>query len=133
MRIFRLKSELDPQKLCNELEGLDAIAIKTDIVESLEEIELAWYLAQRAFSKKKNVGKKLKYEFLLWLSGKTDISSAMESTAPKRDAEFLVVVLSDLDNREIVKRLNANEKPLGLKKSGDPMKLEQISLSRIKN
>jgi len=82
MRIFRVKSRVCGKDLHSRLDKLDAVAICSDAAGSLEEFELAHHLAQRAFANKTNIAKKLKYEFLLWLSAKTDITSAMKATSP---------------------------------------------------
>ena len=132
MQIYRLKSEMNSKDLCKELDQIDAIAISTSFVQSLEEIKLAHHLAESAFSRKKNIGRKLKYEFLLWLAGKRDIKSAMEITTPKEGEDFFVVVFSHL-HENILKRLKARKKKNSLVKDGEAIALERISLSRIRN
>jgi tRNA threonylcarbamoyladenosine modification (KEOPS) complex Cgi121 subunit len=132
MMILRLRSVLEPKKLCGGLENMDAIAVRSDIAEAAEEIELAHHLAKRAFGKGKNIAKKMKYEFLLWLAGKTDIRSAMEATAPREGEDFLLVVFSDSKTDAVCRILAAEKMPLGLKKEADPLRLERISLSRIR-
>ena len=133
MQIYRLKSEMNSKDLCKELDQIDAIAISTSFVQSLEEIKLAHHLAESAFSRKKNIGRKLKYEFLLWLAGKRDIKSAMEITTPKEGEDFFVVLFSHLPEKEILKRLKARKKKNSLVKDGEAIALERISLSRIRN
>ncbi len=127
MRVFRVESGLSMEQLCEVLDKLDAVALRPDAVESLEELELAFHLAKKAFKNKKNIAKKLKYEFLLWLSGTRDIDSAIKKTSPKGD-EFLLVVFSD---RKLPAELK--EKSMGLSKHGESLRLERISLSRIRS
>jgi hypothetical protein len=52
----------------------------------------------------------------------------MRITKPDSN-EFLVIVFSD--SRDVAKRLDGKGLPLGLKKDGEPLELERISLSRI--
>jgi len=133
MRVLRLQSGLDQENLLKALDRIDAVAVRTDAVESLEEIELAHHLAETSFRKKTNIARKMRYEFLLWLAGKTDIRSAMEATSINETREFLLLVFSDKKKQDILRLLEANERPLALKKNGEPLKLERISLSRVKN
>ena len=127
MRVFRVESGLSMEQLCEALGRLDAVALRPDAVESLEELELAFHLAKKAFENKKNIGKKLKYEFLLWLSGTRDIDSAIKKTSPRGD-EFLLVVFSE---RKLPAELK--EKKTGLRRHGESLRLEMISLSRIRS
>ena len=128
-----MKSTLGPAALCGALGKLDAVAVRTGAVESLEEFELASYLAERSFAKKTNIARKPTYEFLLWLAGKNDIDSAMKELSPREgESEFFVVVFSDAGKTEILRGLDAEEKPLGLKKKCEALRLERISLSRVK-
>jgi len=158
MKILRLEAAIEEKKLQRELDRLDALAIRADAVESLEELELSEHLAREAFERKRNIARKPKYEFLLWLAAKTDIKSAMEATWPGKPetlhgrnnrgdrsapteqcegserterCEFLLVLFSDAKPDAVCRMLDAHELPLGLKKSGDPLRLERISLSRI--
>jgi tRNA threonylcarbamoyladenosine modification (KEOPS) complex Cgi121 subunit len=128
MKVFKVESGLSMERLCEALDRLDAVALRPDTVESLEELELAFHLAKKAFEKKKNIAKKLKYEFLLWLSGTRDISSAIKRTSPK-GKQFLLAVFSER------KKLPAElkEKRMGLSKRGKSLRLERISLSRIRS
>lgn len=133
MRFFRLYSELDAKHLCNALDELDAIAIRKDFVKSSEELRLASYLAEKAIKNKKNIGKQLRYEFLLYLAGKTDIKSAMKLTTPSSDErEILLVVFSNANESGIKKQLKAKSLKLNLAKDADPLDLERISISRVK-
>lgn len=100
----------------------NAVLLDPEKVKSGEELELAHYLAKKSFKNKSNIAKKFKYEFLLWLSGKTDISSAIRYSKTSRKEKLLVVFNGEL-----------NLKSAKLKKTADPLDLERISLSRIKN
>lgn len=124
MRVLRIGREA--AALLKDEDG--AVAVRAGMVGSLEELQLAYYLAERAFEKRTNVAKKLKFEFLLWLAGKTDIRSAMEITAPKGAA--LAVVFADGAIVRKLEKLGARE--ARLKKAAEPLALERISLSRIR-
>ena len=130
MRILRIHSEVDPTIIQKQLDGFEALALGPKTIEALEEVKLAEYLAKKAFKNRKNIANKFKYEFLLWLSGKRDIKSAMEETKP-RGKKFLVVILSGNEN-EILKKLNAKKIGLKIRKNADSLRLEKISLSRLK-
>jgi tRNA threonylcarbamoyladenosine modification (KEOPS) complex Cgi121 subunit len=103
----------------------DALAVSLATVNSEEEIRLAQALAERAFKNKTNIAKKFKYEFLLWLTGKTDIKSALAAATPAAGDSCLVVVFKD--------QKIAGAKPAKLQKKAAPLELEKISLSRVKN
>jgi tRNA threonylcarbamoyladenosine modification (KEOPS) complex Cgi121 subunit len=132
MRTLRLKSCTGRKELHEWLDKLDAVAIRCDMVHSIDELELARHLAESSFEKKKSIARQLRYEFLLWLSGKTDIKSAMEAASPREaDGEFFVIVFSGGNEREILGLLDAEKRPLALEKKAEPLALERISLSRI--
>jgi tRNA threonylcarbamoyladenosine modification (KEOPS) complex Cgi121 subunit len=131
MKMLRVRAPMGAEAAHKALERYDAVAIRPEAVASTEELELALHLAQESFRRKKNIAKRMKYEFLLWVSGKTDIRSAMKESAPSGD-EFLVVVISGTEGRAVLGALGAEEMPLGLKEEGEPLALERISLSRIK-
>ncbi|MEW6721824.1 MAG: KEOPS complex subunit Cgi121 [Candidatus Micrarchaeota archaeon] len=131
MKFMRVRSGLDPKGIPAALDRLEAVALGKGIAASEEEITLAAHLARKAFSQKKNIARQMRFEFLLWLCGKTDLRGAMEAGAPRGD-EFFVVAFSDADEEAVLRALKAEKLPLGLKKEGEPLALERISLSRIK-
>ncbi len=92
-------------------------------VASEEELELAHLLARDAFRKKRNVAKQFRYEFLLWLSGKTDIKSALRWAGHPKDGIKIA----------FGKVKMSFSSPKKLRKKAEPLELERISLSRIKN
>lgn len=131
MRILRLRSGLGQEALRKALDGLDAAAIRVGMAESVEEFELAAHLAKSAFLKKTNIARSMRMEFLLWLSGKTDIRSAVKATEPEGGAgEFIVAIFSNVDVDAACRRLGARKLPNDLKERGGPLALERISLSR---
>lgn len=100
----------------------DAVLINPEKVKSYEELELAYLLARKSFRNKKNIAKKFRYEFLLWLSGKTDISSAIKYFKTSKKQNLLILFKGKM-----------KLKPAKLEKRAEPLDLERISLSRIKN
>jgi len=132
MRVFGIPGKDAAPSLTKGLQAEDgAVAVRAGMVRSLEELQLAYYLAERAFAQKTNVAKKVKFEFLLWLAGKTDIRSAMEAAAPQAGDDVLVVVFTG--SRTLARKLAAlGAKDAKLKKTAGPLALERISLSRLK-
>ncbi len=138
VEVYSIKTKFSWPIISKKLDTLDNVLImKQDTVKSLEEIELAHHLATKAMKDGTNIARKLKYEFLLWLSGKTDIKSAMKATAPAPTASdgtgdpgtgFLLICFGKCERIEGFGTLNK----LDLKKKADPLDLERISLSRIK-
>jgi len=126
------ESDLGIEELLERSAKLDALVLDPSVAESKEELELSFYLAKKSLSKKSALAKKMKYEFLLWLTGKTDIRSAMKKSTPKNANELLIMILSG-KKEHVLKTLGANEKKKTLKKIADQLRLEEISLSRIKN
>ena len=122
-----MKSDIAKERMRALMDEIDAIAIKSDTVRSREELELAYHLAKKSFKNKKNIARSLRYEFLLWLTGKNDIKSAMEMSAPKEGEfltnagreDFLLVVFADerkMSDNEIAGMFEAEILPFGLNK-----------------
>ncbi len=114
MQVYEIE-ELPPG-----LEEEDYVQISKKSVESMEEIKLAYHLSLTAFKNKKNIAKKLKYEFLLWLAHTRDIKNAMKKTAPEKGGTLLILFSGEI-----------NRKNAKLKEKAEPLRLEKISLSRI--
>ena len=115
-------------KVCD---NFDALLIDPPSIKSKDELDLAYFLAKKSFKDKKNIANKFKYEFLLWLTDKRDITSAMKVSIPTSNVAFLILFNSD--KTKILKTLNAKENKLELKKEADALSLERISLSRIRD
>jgi tRNA threonylcarbamoyladenosine modification (KEOPS) complex Cgi121 subunit len=131
MKIFLIGCNLTGKPLEDALLGYEAVVVDPSKIKSKEEVELAYHLTRKSFGQKKNIVRKLKYEFLLWLSGKTDLKSAFKMLNPKNNKMILIVFSGD--EKKIIKKLEAKEIKIKLKGFGDPLALERISLSRIKN
>jgi len=87
---------------------------------SLEAIQLAEALAKKSFKEKKNIASSFHMEFALWLSGKTNISSALKELSPK-------------GKKALVLDFNSKRKgvPIGIRKKANWQEIERISLSRL--
>lgn len=99
-------------------ENEGSAAVSVDSLKSVEEAELALYLTEEAFKNGKNIAKKKNLEFLLWLSGTRDIKNALKKTKP--EDEFFLISFEEDENSEH-----------GLAEKAEPLRLEEISLSRI--
>ncbi|MEM2947954.1 MAG: hypothetical protein QXG02_00295 [Candidatus Anstonellales archaeon] len=87
---------------------------------SLEGIQLAYALAKKAFEEKKNIATSFHMEFALWLSGKTNISSALKELSPNGER---ALVLDFNSKKERIAR--------GIRKNATWQEIERISLSRL--
>ena len=99
-------------------ENEHSAAVSIDSLRSVEEAKLALHLAEEALGSGKNIAKKKKLEFLLWLSGTRDIKNALRKTLP--EDEYFLISFEEKEGGEH-----------GLPEEGDPIRLEKISLSRI--
>jgi len=135
VKVIRIFSYVKPERLLQLLPE-HAVILDAKKVHSMEELELAEILAKDAFRRHRNIAKKFRYEFLLWLAGKTDIKSALEFLSPK-GREMLLVILNSgekiIAQKNLLKKLNAIRKPARLKRRAKPLDLERISLSRIRS
>ena len=131
MELIAIRTDISGKMLEDALVGMDAVVIDPGFVKSIEEILLAEHLAKKSFEAKKNIAKKLKYEFLLFLSGKSELRSAFNLINPKGN-EMILALFSGKAS-EAIKKLGAKESKLKLRDLANSMDLERISLSRIKN
>lgn len=125
-------SDYSPEEILKKIADFNAIFVRPNIVNSKEQLELAYFLAKKSFKEKKNIARDFKLEFLLWLTGKKDIKTAIALSIPKNE-KALVIVLSDSSknsNKTRIKNL-LGAKNLELTKKADQFALENISLSRI--
>lgn len=129
MRVSRVSTTLEMDDVEGLLAEEDAVVLRPDCVSSCEELELAALLAGKSIRNGANIANSRKYEFLLWVSGKTDIRSALHWAAPRSPKDMLLVVLSG--GKGIKRRLGAYGMPHGLCRKAEPLALERISLSRL--
>ena len=102
----------------------DGICLDLSKITSSEELNLAYHLAKKSFSQNKNIAKNFNYEFLLWLSGKKDISFALSEYGAKEGKKIIFVVFANFEKWKNLKKIK-------LEKSTSFEVLERISLSRI--
>jgi tRNA threonylcarbamoyladenosine modification (KEOPS) complex Cgi121 subunit len=96
-----------------------------------EELFLAEALAKNAAREKRGIAKKEEMEFLLWLSAKTNISSAYREYWFKSPKNLLLVSLKKGAKAQLIKQFRISEKKPEFKKHAAPAQIERISLSRI--
>ncbi len=128
MLMKRISSDLELNEIFRILEDKNALIISPGYVKSWEEVELAFHLAERSIRKGRNISRKFKYEFLLWLCGRRDIKTAMERSKPKNPDDMIFL---SFDNELFLKKMGASENSFDLKKKAAPLNLEMISLSRL--
>lgn len=126
MLYYHISSQLPIGKIIKIMDIYNAVAVK-NFAE--QEIHLAEYLAKKSYKSKKNIAKKFKYEFLLWLTGKRDIKSAIEYANPDKEG-FLLIVFSE-NIVQIMRKLKARKHTMTIAKKANPLNLEKIALSRI--
>jgi hypothetical protein len=139
MLILKLRSGLSGERLRKALDSLGAVAVRPGVAGAMREFMLAGHLAGRAFQKKANIARQMRFEFLLWLTGRTDIRSAMEAASPD-GGEFFVILFPKHGTRNrkpetpdiVCRALEARKLPPGLPEEAEPLALERISLSRIR-
>jgi tRNA threonylcarbamoyladenosine modification (KEOPS) complex Cgi121 subunit len=132
MLVFFARSALQTEAILSRSGTLDALVLAPSCAQSMEELELAGHLAKGCFERKTSIANNFRYEFLLWLTGKTDIKSAMAKAVPKDAGELLIISFGE-DKRHILAALDAKESKKTLPLRGGALRLEEISLSRIKN
>jgi len=98
-------------------------------VRSEEELLLAARLAKKSTEEKRAISRSRTVEFLLWLSGKTDIRSAFSSFGAKSPKHMLVVSFGP-GKKELVSLLRLKPGKKKLKKDAVMERIEEISLSR---
>ena len=122
MIVGRISSKKEKKELDRISKELDILLLDPEKINSIEELKLAEHLARKS----KRIARKFPLEFLLWLSGKTDIKSVMKMLF-RKNSDILVVSFS---GKEIIKKLGT-KKLLMIPKRADPLQIEKISLSRI--
>ena len=130
MQIFYIPKDFsDPELIIRFLNDENALVLKTNAFNSEEEAQLAYFLAKKSFNDKSNIAKKFKYEFLLFLTGKIDIKSAANSSLIQSNLSKDAILIAFDEKASIPKHLKKHK----LQKNANPLDLERISLSRIKN
>ena len=131
MFFSKITSSLSVERINKILENEEAVVISSSIIELEFQIKLADYLSKSSFELKTNIANKFKYEFLLWLTGKRDIKSAMAVSLPKGSDELFIVIFEDKSAKKILSTISAKPEKSILKKHFDSIRLDNISTSRV--
>lgn len=129
----KISTHLTSDNVKKALEMENALIVNSSLVESLLELRLAEYLSNSSFRQKTNLAKKFKYEFLLWLTGKRDIRSAMSVAINHPSREFMLFYFGKGKSglNLLMKKLQAKKLPDQLTHDFNPIRLEKISVSRV--
>lgn len=130
MLITKISFKIPIEEAMKEITGFKAVLVNVELVHSSKEIELASYLTKKSFEKKANIANDPKLEFLLWLSAKKDIKSALTKVKPIDGNAILIVLDNPGDKDRILEMIKAKENKFEAEKV-DNLRLEEISLSRI--
>lgn len=131
MIVAFISSALSKRELLESAAELDILMLNPNVVKSWGELWLAAALAKKAFIEKRNIAKSMRFEFLLWLTGTRDIKMALKKSTFTSNKHILLVSFDRRSRAKILRALKAKERKLTLKKRSDPIRLENISLSRI--
>lgn len=130
MIFIRGSSPLPKEELLKSAEKTSTLLLNPKKINSEEELLLAERLAKNSQKEKRNLAKKLEKEFLLWLSAKKDIASALKEYGFQSPQDILLISFTKT-NPQIISLFQLKEKPLKLKKKASPLEIERISLSRV--
>ncbi|MGV8176778.1 MAG: hypothetical protein ACP5NX_03195 [Candidatus Bilamarchaeaceae archaeon] len=125
-----ISSSLGRDELLARAKGLDVLMLDPKVLRSKESAVLAEELAGRSFANGSNISDQKRFEFLLWLSGRKDVSSAISETSFHSSSDILLVIFSGKRSR-ILHGLCASERPLNLGGCADAAEIERMSLSRV--
>ncbi len=123
-------SKLSKDELLSVLKEHDALLLNPQKINCEEELFLAERLTKDAFREKRNVAKRRENEFLLWLAGGTNISSAFREYSFQSPKRILLISFAK-SSAELKKLFKIEEKPLKLRKKATALEIERISLARV--
>ncbi len=130
MIFIRGSSKLTKLQLLKLAENSGTLLLSPDKINSEEELLLAERLTKDAIREKRNTAKKREKEFLLWLSARTDISSALKLYSFQSPKDILLISFAKT-KPQLKKLFQLKQNPLKLRKKATPLEIEKISLSRI--
>lgn len=130
MHVLRCSSPLRLREALARLGKEPVLLLDPAKVSSGEELLLADRLAKSSIRRGRAISKSHAVEFLLWLSGRTDIRSAFSSFGAK-SAEDMLIISFGPGSKKLAALLELKEKKLNLPKSASPEMIERISLSRV--
>lgn len=130
MKIIKLSSALSEQEIMNKTKKFNVLVVSPKVVRSQDQIKLALFLAKKSFSNKTNIAKTFELEFLLWLFGERNISTALKKNKFSSENFIAIIRDTDLAKKTILRELCAKQKPFLLRRRASALELERISLSR---
>ncbi len=122
-------SKLSKEELLSIAEKEGILLLNPKKVNSEQELLLAEKLTQNTIKEKRNLAKKPEKEFLLWLSAKKDISSALNEYGFQTPKELILISFKKT-KAQLLKQFHLKETKLKLKMKATPLEVERISLSR---
>ena len=129
MLAFPASSALPLNEALKKLGKKPVLLLDASKIQSEEELLLADRLARKAIKGKRAISRSPTVEFLLWLSGKTDIKSAFSSFGAKSPKKMLIVSFGST-KKELTSLLQLKLGKKKLKKGATTERIEEISLSR---
>ena len=129
MLAFPASSALPLKGALEKLGKKPVLLLDASKVRSEEELLLAGRLSKKAIEERRAISKSRTVEFLLWLSGKTDIRSAFSSFGAKSPKHMLIVSFGPT-KKELTSLLQLKPGKKKLKKDAAAERIEEISLSR---
>lgn len=129
MQFISGSSPLSREELLFLAENTGTLLIGPEKVNSEEELLLAERLAKDSMREGRAIAKKMETEFLLWLSAKKDISSALREYGFSSPQNILLISFSK-KKPELKSLFTLKEKKMQIRKKATPPEIERISLSR---
>jgi len=122
-------SKLSKEALLSIAEKEGILLLNPKKLNSEQELLLAEKLTKNAIEEKRNLAKKQEKEFLLWLTAKKDISSALKEYGFQTPKQLLLISFQKT-KAQLIKLFQLTETKLTLKKKATQLEIEKISLSR---
>jgi len=122
-------SKLSKEALLSIAEKEGILLLNPKKLNSEQELLLAEKLTKNAIEEKRNLAKKPEKEFLLWLTAKKDISSALKEYGFQTPKQLLLISFQKT-KAQLIKLFQLTETKLTLKKKATQLEIEKISLSR---
>jgi tRNA threonylcarbamoyladenosine modification (KEOPS) complex Cgi121 subunit len=143
MQLYECSSKIDDiNKLIKLGRLLKVIFLEPGKIATKKEIEAAFFFAKKAMEKKQNISNNIENEVLLFLSRKTNFSSAIKEIGIKNTKKFLILCARRITKKKLKESLLLEKiKKITLPKFGKKIggysqaeiAIEAMALSRIKN
>ncbi len=120
------------EELEKRAKGAQILLLNPKKITSEEELLLAERLTKDSINEKRSLAKKEEMEFLLWISAKTNILSALKEYGFKSPKELLIISFQKgRAKAQLTKEFKLTETKPEFKKSATAQEIERISLSRV--